>query len=186
MAKTAIQEVQELDKMSILMPDQELELRNKKVIVSPFTVLDTKKVFMKINVYKNILTEQVKDFYEDDVTNEEGEVIEVKKVEFLRYKTTNEIINFLFSKIADEDNNVFDDLAFMISVGCSDLTIEDIGLLKIDEFSIIIRQILEMNMDFFKQFFQGLSDLFGFENKDKDKGKNKEAQETEEKESQVT
>lgn len=180
MAKTAIQEVQELDKMSILMPDQELELRNKKVILSPFTVLDTKKVFMKINVYKNILTEQVKDSFDEEITNEEGEVIEVKKVEFLRYKTTNEIINFLFSKIAEEDNNVFDDLAFMISVGCPDLTVEDVGLLKIDEFSIIIRQILEMNMDFFKQFFQGLSDLFGFENKDK------EVQETEEKESQVT
>lgn len=158
----ALETVKALDKLSILMPDQELQLRKKTITLKPFTVNASKKILAKIGVYKALFVDKVEDFYTEEIVNDAGEV-ETKKIGGFRNKTNAEIADAFLDKAMNADSGLLDDLCFIFGFVCDDLTPEFVDELGIDELALIITQALEMNSDFFKLLFRRIKLAFGIE-----------------------
>lgn len=156
MAKTAIEEIKKLNKkVKTLMPDQVVSLRKKDIILMPFTLEGTERLVPRVSFYTDILAEPVEDTYDDEVTDSEGNVTTVKKT-YKRMITDNEFLKVLLGKLKDVDNGLLADLKVMILAACDEITADELNSLRLDEFAIILETIVEMNVDFFGPYFQGI------------------------------
>jgi hypothetical protein len=142
MAKSAIQEVAEIDSFDILIPDTQVKLRAKTITLVPFQVRDGKKVQSLIAAY-------IRKFAEKETFDFQGEI----------YTRSKDDASFIASVLEDDKLDVFEDLAVLASLCTSDLTLDEIRDLRYDEGLVLLAKIIAMNPDFFLSLFKlmGLS-----------------------------
>lgn len=137
MAKSAIQEVAEIDSFDILIPDTQVKLRAKTITLVPFKVRDGKKVQSLIAAY-------FKKFTEKETFEVDGEI----------YTRSKDDMSFITSILEDDKLDVFEDLAVLASLCTSDLTSDEIRDLGYDEALVLLAKIIGMNPDFFRSLFK--------------------------------